>query len=115
MRHLAPSESATSPQKSHLENIATAGLSKAILTRSTVDGISSREGVTLCYGMLALRWFLPTTECSFDFLRDSNRQMIAAWIRNDLQKEIIKFPFIQSRNVRYRRELSLSLLVQHVL
>jgi len=50
-------------------------------------------------GILVLRRFFPTAEYSFDFLRDSDRQMIATWIRNDLQKRIIKFPFIQSRYV----------------
>jgi len=50
-------------------------------------------------GILVLRRFFPTAEYSFDFLRDSDRQMIATWIRNDLQKRIIKFPFIRSRYV----------------
>jgi len=37
--------------------------------------------------IIDLRWFLPTAECPLDFLRDSDRQMIAAWIRDDLQKK----------------------------
>jgi len=66
------------PQKSHIKNITVANSSKTTLNRSKVrlESFFPKESCYVTNGILVLRRFLPTTECPFDFLRDSDRQMI---------------------------------------